>query len=216
MISFEIRRKRNQYTTTPPYNHDTHAVNIREIVRQNLERQAELNQQRMADGEKPLPWMPAGTPKPVEIGTPPLLPHSFDTSIGMGKHGYAKWLNEEVYPNFKQGTLCTLRETAYTVNTAPQLWFEVLEIQEIHYMANMDRETRQPKAIGLRTGKYSVPVWYPPAKLRPLWPTEIAALDKLRNQTRPEETGGPSPANDEGGGTPDNVIREERPEGGDI
>lgn len=139
------------------------------------------NQQALAEGEKP-PWLPAGAIHRQD-GVPPV------SAVGMGKLGYATWLNEFVYPKFKKGTLVTLRQTPFIPSRYPVWWSEVTEIQEVHYMADIDRHTRDPKAVGLRhtDSNFNGPVWYPPAALRPLNPEEINLIDYVRN---PAETVG--------------------------
>lgn len=105
-------------------------------------------------------------------------------AMGMGKTQYALWLNAHVYPYFQKGTKVTLRRQPMVVGKPPEVWFEVADIQEIHYHVMQDRETRQPRAVGCKVaGDTSITlVYYPPKVLRPLLKQEIEALDSLRNQ----------------------------------
>lgn len=106
--------------------------------------------------------------------------------IGMGKIPYVLWLNEHVYPKFPKGTKVTLATLPFVLGTPPPIYFEVIDIQELHYSAQYDRETRQPKCIAIRQlgGRLtsSIPIYYPPAALRVLQPEEVEAVDRLRNQ----------------------------------
>jgi hypothetical protein len=120
-------------------------------------------------------WMPAAAKKSTDVCFS-------DTALGMGKEGYARWLNQFVYSKFPKGTLVTLHSEAFVLNQPPRIWFEVIEIQQIHYMAEIDKKSRSPKAVGLKTGKHDIPMWYAPGHLRVLQPEEVAAVDRLRNQ----------------------------------
>lgn len=108
------------------------------------------------------------------------LPHVFT----MGKLKYAQWLSDKVYSKFPKGTQVTFRCIPIVIDQAPQVWFVVGEIQEIYYSVQMDRDTNEPRAIGIMipNGRSNIPVWYPPSLLRTLHPTEVIAIDQLRNQ----------------------------------
>lgn len=163
----------------------------------------ELRQKQLAEGNKPdedIPmavaltalrrpgcWQPLGARPAVQ----PQPGHSGITAIGMGKIPYVKWLNEMVYPRFPVGTLVTTRSIPFVPSAIPRVWWTVLEIQEIHYAVEIDRATRDPKAVGLSTGgAFKGPVWYPPALLRPLFKEEIEAIDSLRDQAQPRPLSG--------------------------
>lgn len=105
----------------------------------------------------------------------------------MGKHQYASYLNTHVYPMFPVGTLVTIKPVGITLGAPPSVWFKVMLIQEIHYMAQMDRERKEPKCVGLAVQgdkPGTIPVWYPVSALRLLVQSEIEAIDRLRNQAK--------------------------------
>lgn len=106
--------------------------------------------------------------------------------IGLGKLEYARWLGVYVYPKFHRGTLVTLSNMPFVPNAIPKVWWKVTEIQELHYVVQIDKEVRQPKAVGiqLETSHQSYPIYYPPSLLRVLQPEEIKAIDSLRNKAR--------------------------------
>lgn len=106
------------------------------------------------------------------------------TAIGMGKHGYAKYLNMFVYPRFFKGQWVTFASEPFVPTKLPRVYFQIGEIQEIHYMATMDKRTRSPKCLGLLLDSRSnIPTWYPVASVRNLQPEELKAVDDLlRNQ----------------------------------
>ena len=125
-------------------------------------------------------WLPIGAP--INLRNIPMG----RTAIGMGKYQYAQWLNEYVYTKFRKGTLATIARVPIKENEAPAVWFVVNEIQEVHYLVDIDQATKEPKAVGVRNPMYgnSISVFYPPSLLRVLEEQEVAAIDKLRNQTR--------------------------------
>lgn len=110
---------------------------------------------------------------------PPSTPHP----IGMGKQQYAEWLNQFVYPTFKKNMLVTFKTIPIVLNEVPKVFFLVLDIQQMHYWVHMDKETREPKVLGIALPGHTIPCYYPPSVMRPLVPSEIEAIDKLRNQT---------------------------------
>jgi hypothetical protein len=110
---------------------------------------------------------------------PPNTPHP----IGMGKQQYAEWLNQFVYPSFKKNMLVTFKTIPIVLNEVPKVFFLVLDIQQMHYWVQMDKETREPKVVGIALPGNTVPCYYPPSVMRPLVPSEVEAIDKLRNQT---------------------------------
>lgn len=139
----------------------------------------EENQQRMADGEKPVPWVPIGAAQ-----------HSQGrygiSALAMGKHGYAMWLNVKVYGKFHKGQMVTTIDQPFVVGTVPKGgWFTIMDIQEIHYMADMDTEKREPKALFVESGKYKISCWMCPSRLRVLQPEETKAVyDLLLNKAK--------------------------------
>lgn len=108
--------------------------------------------------------------------------------VGMGKIEYARWLGVHVYPKFPKGTKVTLSTFPFVIGAAPKMWFDVIEIQELHYCVQYDRHARQPKCVGICNTEFgsSFPVYYPPALLRVCQPEEVAAIDRLRNSPRSE------------------------------
>lgn len=132
----------------------------------------------------------AGTDvRPLQQLNPPLERPNMP-GVGMGKLGYVRWLNAYVYPHFPKGSKVTLKSQAYVPGKPPAVWFEVGEIQELHYAVQYDRESGQPKAVGIRHIMSEVqtdfPIYYPPALLRRLNSEEEKLIDSLRNQ----ESGG--------------------------
>lgn len=236
MITFEIKRDRplrtvgdvvrearNRASTALGFNVDP------------LTAAREATQHALAEGHKPEPLVPRFT-RPTTPGWIPeaqrnrvaernrmaaadgprlVGPSWEETAIVMGKQGYNNWLNNRVYPLFPKGTIVTLRVYPFVLgNLPPQIW-EVIEIQEMYFMANMDRELREPKAIGLwALGTSRIPTYYPPGKLRPLTHEEYLHFDRIRNQApnrgkppsigREDDpaTGTGSDAVDEGSGPP--------------
>lgn len=191
MISYEIQRHKPTL-----FQRAASAVgfNVNPITGVILDQQHIDNQVRMAEGVKPEPryTKPDGAP----LWTPKQAVMHETSAMALGKHGYAKWLNDFVYNTFPKGTLVTMKSEPFVPTSAPRIWFEVIEIQQIHYMAMIDRETRDPKAIGVKTGDHNIPMWYPPAKLRVLQPEEVQCIDILRNQKASSEV---SPTKEDAG-----------------
>lgn len=102
--------------------------------------------------------------------------------IAMGKIQYAQWLNAIVYPTFKKHALVTFKTIPIVLNSVPRVFFVTLDIQEMHYWVQMDKETLEPKAVGIALPGHTIPCYYPPSVLRPLVQSEVEAIDKLRNQ----------------------------------
>lgn len=211
MISYEITREKKQATPTP-------IRHIREVVAAargiftvdeqgvvhtaatplNAERLE--NQRRLAEGLQPLPRALQQQPhrEPVWVPMAQLAKQEREKSISeeagsaltMGKHGYNSWMNGFVYNRFNKGTYVTLRSEPIVITRAPRVWWRVVELQEIHYMAMIDRESREPKAVGVNKpgGDWTGPTWYPPCKLRVLQPEELKHIlgeltgDLIRNQ----------------------------------
>jgi hypothetical protein len=150
---------------------------------------AAINKQRMqeqlslAEGEKPPHRTPVWVPEAQQNKEAYSAGMTGDTALSMGKLGYARWLAAFVENQFPKGTMVTFRNESFVIGTVPRIWFKVVEIQQIHYMANMDKEVREPKAIGIAVQGVDIPTWTAPAKLRVLQPEEIKAIDLLRNQT---------------------------------
>ena len=178
MISYEITRRKPTLLQRAA---SAVGFNVNPIT--GIDEQRIANQVRMAEGVKPEAYPPRYTKTDeTPLWTPQQTVAHETSAMAMGKHGYAQWLNNFVYNTFPKGSLVTLKSEPFVPTSAPRIWFEVIEIQEIHYMATLDRETRDPKAIGLKTGKHNIPTWYPPAKLRVLQPEEVKCIDLLRNQ----------------------------------
>jgi hypothetical protein len=185
------------------------------------ERHRLANQQRMADGQPPLP-LPARFSRPTDdlLWTPRGAGRTEQSALSMSKLEYTKWLDSMVITKFPKGSLVTLRGEAFVPGNPPRIWYEVMCHQEIHYMAMIDQETREPKCVGIRAHTMSIPCWYPPAKLRALQPEEVEAIDRLRTQEASTslvqaEAGGEAHATSadvSGRGT----VEEERPQEGDI
>lgn len=222
MISFELRKKQppiriqdireaiRKRANPPP----TMAASLNaaaeaeeEEVRRYLHTQE--NQQRIAEGQPPVPWLPGG---------------SGVTAVGMGKHGYAQWLNNMVYNRFHKGQMVTLRNEPLVLGMPPKAWFVIHDIQEIHYMADMDRDLREPKALHVKSGKYDISMWYAPGKLRVLHHEEIEAIDRIRNKApnvivdadRPDVGAGTPPVSVSPEGERSPAEGEGRTEEGDI
>lgn len=123
-------------------------------------------------------------PNGVVITTPPEVPGCHP--IGMGKIEYARWLSVYVYPKFHKGSLVTLASLPFVPGEPPKVVFRVTSIQELHYSAQFDKQTRQPKCVGISNAMLQTdtfPIYYPPSLLRALQPEEVQAIDRLRNQT---------------------------------
>jgi hypothetical protein len=197
MITFEIKRDRPLRTVGDVVRDARNrAANALGFNVDPLAATREANQHALAEGTRPEPLVPRFT-RPNEMGwvpqaqrermglvqSPQQGPHWEQTAIVMGKQGYNNWLNHHVYSRFPKGTVVTLRIYPFVLgNLPPQIW-EVIEIQEMYFMANMDREIREPKAVGLwALGTNRIPTYYPPGKLRPLTHEEYLHFDRLRNQ----------------------------------
>lgn len=106
--------------------------------------------------------------------------------LAMGSAEYKNWLNAYVFPYFKPGSKCTFKVAPYVPGEAPAVWFVVKEVQELYYHVVVDKDTRQPRAVGLVHKDFlnqnRSAVWYPPMLLRPLNTEELKSLDLLRNQ----------------------------------
>lgn len=230
MISYEITRKNKP---TPVYRTVREIVSERRTIPQATinvdalsealeERRRLKRQQQLADGEKPdtdgheVPWLPVPA---ARIGR--------ESALAMSKIGYTKWLDEMVIPRFGKGTFVTLRSNPFVPGRVPDHCYLVIELQEIHYMALLDRETRDPCCVGLLAmnsivGGDRIPMWYPPAKLRPLQPEEMEIInDLLRNQTHQNSDGSgtnssASAVGESEGGTGRFPIEEGKKEEGDI
>lgn len=144
--------------------------------------------------KRPIPFPPPPTPQSEgglfeRIGkrmqqnpeTPRVHP------MGMGKIQYAKWLSDFVYPRFPLRSLVTLANQPFVPGVPPRVWFKVIDIQELHYSAQYDRESGQPKCVGVSLDSIAhptttIPVYYPPTMLRALQPEEVEAIDRLRNK----------------------------------
>ena len=59
---------------------------------------------------------------------------------------YSRWI-EDVKLKFKKGDIVTLREIASVPGVVPFL-YKIVEIQEIHYLAQLDSRKQIPRAIG--------------------------------------------------------------------
>jgi hypothetical protein len=182
LIAYEVKAPVKAYVPTP-------LRSIREVVEERRrapppnpipqpiidarrlgEEIREEAQRALAEGEKPKPRGPAIPWEP----------------LGMGKMEYAHWLNAHVYPNFPVGTLVTLRSIPVMLNHAPSTVFVVKDIVEVHYMAHLDVQTRQPRSVGvcrLDELEQRGSVFYSPKQLRILYPEEKRILDSLRNQS---------------------------------
>jgi hypothetical protein len=112
-----------------------------------------------------------------------------ENPIAMGKVQYAKWLTAHVYGKFPVKSLVTFKTIPIVLNEAPRVWFLVDSIQEMHYWATVDKETREPKAVAISLAGGKSVTFYPPSVLRPLVQSEVEAVDKLRNQTSSERVG---------------------------
>lgn len=125
----------------------------------------------------------------------------------MSKLAYAQWLNEYVYRRgFKQGCYCTIRSHVFVPGSLPPIWFKLTCIEEVHYMAQVDREINEPRALGLlvsKSGKMDPKgplglVFYPPSLVRICtYEEENLINDYLRSQTAvasPEAANEPSKA----------------------
>lgn len=180
MITYEITRKK------PPSPGLFERIGIRRAQQQqhsppNLSAPINLHNRPVTDPYDPAKHSKLQDGTVVEVATP------VPAWQAMGKHQYADWLNKVVYPAFPKKTLVTLRSEPYIPGNAPRVYFVVAEIQEIHYMANMDRQVNQPKCLGIKSDKFDIPMWYPPALLRALQPEEVEAVDRIRNQKKPSE-----------------------------
>lgn len=169
MISFEIKRRRAVVEQSPP----VEGTLFQQIAARRVQQQQQNPQ----------------IAPPVNLrGTPILDDHTILERtgihpIGMGKIEYAKWLTAMVYPKFPRGSLVTLASQPFVVGKVPEIWFEVVDYQELHYCAQYDKETRQPKCLAIKHPgfKNAMAVYYPPAALRVLQSEEVQAIDRLRD-----------------------------------
>lgn len=102
----------------------------------------------------------------------------------MAKEDYAKWVEgPNVKGRFYPGMLCTIASAVYQPGKAPVTTFLVDHIQEIHYLAPLDLDAKEPRCIGVKPHNSSVTVLYPPCKLRPLNVEETKLVDLRNSQT---------------------------------
>jgi hypothetical protein len=100
----------------------------------------------------------------------------------MDKIAFAKWVEgPEVRERFEIGGYATIASAVYVPNKAPTTVFIIDHIQEIHYLAPLDADTKQPRCLGVKQQQGSQVVMYPPIKLRPLNDEENKLVD-LRNK----------------------------------
>lgn len=195
MISYEITRKGKPQSVVQ-------SIKQRILASRNnnvpalLDAERIANQLKLAEGEKPDPLPPRFTRPTDQAAWVPQAQRNVhgsweETAISWGKIRYNKWLSGLVMDRFPKGTLVALRTEPFIIGMAPRQYWEVIDHQEVYYMANMDREVREPKCVGLWNPivdtKNRIPTYYPPAKLRVLQPEEVKEVDKLRNQKGQDE-----------------------------
>lgn len=106
---------------------------------------------------------------------------------GWGKVEYARWV-EEVKKTYKHGSLVTLKGAEIREGKLPYVIFTVEFVQEIHWDVQWDEVAQQPRCLGLKAanGRFSVPIYYPPANVRLLTPEELE-LVRTGNQKETSE-----------------------------
>ena len=87
------------------------------------------------------------------------------------KIAYARWI-EQVKEKFKKGDWVTLKRYPIIMNYSP-LAYEIVDIQEIHYEAIMDKERDIPCCIYAKILGTTTPKWMCPDDLRLLTDDEV-------------------------------------------
>lgn len=144
-------------------------VTLREAMNLNGEL---IGEQNLVEGitQRRLPWSPAA-------------------SANMTKLGYAEFLSKVVMPLFPVGVKVTARVTAIRPDEMPTWWGIVEDVQEIHFMAQMDTTHKQPRCILVKSAKHSGHNWVCPDMLRRLSGKEEELCDDfLRNREKHQPT----------------------------
>lgn len=177
MISFEITRRKAQPTVVKlPAAPDEEGTLFQRIAA----RRVRLQQNPQLSSPINLDRQPIVDAERLPEAYPRMHP------VGMGKVAYTKWLDEHVVSKFPKGALVTLCSMPFVPDHPPSVWFKVSFHQEVHYMADYDKNVGQPKCVGLelqtKPNGSSFPIYYAPALLRALQPEEYQAIDRLRDQ----------------------------------
>jgi hypothetical protein len=91
---------------------------------------------------------------------------------------YSRWI-ESVKRDFKAGDMVTYKRIPHVLNQCPVFYY-ITHVQEIHYMAEVDKSVNVPKAITMTAPRSGLYISVTPDELRPLFENEKAHAD-LRN-----------------------------------
>jgi hypothetical protein len=99
----------------------------------------------------------------------------------MSKIGYAMWIEEEVRKRFPVMSFCTLRNAPFIPTKLPNIVFQIMDIQEVHWMAPINPNWNEPAALLVRNTQNNVVGNMCPNALRPLQNEEVI-LAHARNK----------------------------------
>lgn len=125
---------------------------------------------------KPEPVAPPQVPGTALVQ---VSPSSYQPKY-MDKVEFAKWI-PDVVERFKPGAYCTLASTPIIERGRPKIVFEVVAVCEIHYLAALDSDRREPKCVNIR-GPKGISLNYPPSKLRLLTDDEVTVVNSANQQ----------------------------------
>lgn len=98
-----------------------------------------------------------------------------------GKIQYSRWI-ETVKQTFKKGDYVTYKRFPNVLGHCP-LPYYVVDIEEMHFYAELDKERDVPKALAVALVGSSTPTYKTPDELRKLTSDEIAVMQKDWAQT---------------------------------
>jgi hypothetical protein len=112
-------------------------------------------------------------PEPVAQFPRQQAANEYDNGVAryMPKIEFAKWI-ESVKRQWKQGDWVTIQSAPILEGLAPKVCFRINGIQEIHWMAPLDKSCNEPRALNI-VGRAGVTLNYPPCKLRHMTEDEV-------------------------------------------
>ena len=112
-----------------------------------------------------------------EMGNPPTS-RRFNNKVL-----YSRWLDSDVLSRFKVGMLVTLMENPIVQDEVPYAVFRIVDFTEIHYLAALDPDSHEPKAINVQSIRFpEVAGSYSPQKIRSLTTNELHVLTEQGTQ----------------------------------